>query len=151
MLAPRQRPLQLLSWVTLFIFLVMVYRSPEYIKHPEDIPRPNLEQRNHNQPSNQNPLQSHKAPDAAEEAIKHIEAPTNSTLGFGALVVVSKPNSPRRHSLIQAANVTEIDLTIPDQPVWTDQDFNNFRNGPDSKMGYGSVMAWLGHYNALKW
>ncbi len=77
--------------------------------------------------------------------------PANATLGFGAVVAVSHAASPRLPSLIQATNVTGIALTVPEQPAWTDEDVQNFRNGPDSTMGRGSILAWLGHANALRW
>ncbi|KAF1831433.1 hypothetical protein BDW02DRAFT_572045 [Decorospora gaudefroyi] len=74
----------------------------------------------------------------------------NTTLGFGAVVVVSKEGSERRHPLLQAANVTNIDLTIPKQPHWTDEDIERVQNGVDSSHK-GSILAWLGHHNALRW
>jgi hypothetical protein len=77
--------------------------------------------------------------------------PANRTLGFGALVVVSKEGSDRRHSLIQAANVTDLDLTIPQQPEWTEGDVERFVNGQEGEARKGSVLAWLGHHNALRW
>ncbi|KAK5659871.1 hypothetical protein OQA88_13334 [Cercophora sp. LCS_1] len=70
---------------------------------------------------------------------------TNSTLGFGTVYVVSKADSPRRHGLLQAANVTEIDLTIPSQPVWTEEQLSGH-----PKIGKGSLMAWLGHLHLLR-
>jgi hypothetical protein len=73
----------------------------------------------------------------------------NSTLGFGAIVVVSRQGSHRRHSLVQAANVTDIDLTIPQQPVWTEGDLQRFIDGQDNAQR-GSILAWLGHHNALR-
>ncbi|CAN9272249.1 unnamed protein product [Alternaria alternata] len=76
--------------------------------------------------------------------------PSNRTLGFGAVVVVSKEGSSRRQPLIQAANVTDIDLTIPPQPEWTEGDVQRFINGQE-KVQKGSILAWLGHHNALKW
>jgi hypothetical protein len=76
--------------------------------------------------------------------------PSNRTLGFGAVVVVSKEGSSRRQPLIQAANVTDIDLTIPPQPEWTEGDIQRFINGQE-KAQKGSILAWLGHHNALKW
>ena len=48
---------------------------------------------------------------------------TNATLGFGGLWAVSGPGSPRRNHLEQAAEVTGLELTIPVQPVWTDEDW----------------------------
>ena len=75
---------------------------------------------------------------------------TNSTLGFGAVLAVSKDGSKRRHSLVQAANVTDIDLTIPYQPEWTEGDVEKFIDGKEHAQK-GSILAWLGHRNALKW
>ncbi|KAI4704400.1 hypothetical protein J4E81_001466 [Alternaria sp. BMP 2799] len=76
--------------------------------------------------------------------------PSNKTLGFGAVVVVSKDGSSRRKPLLQAANVTDIDLTIPTQPEWTEGDVQRFINGQE-KAQKGSILAWLGHHNALRW
>lgn len=70
---------------------------------------------------------------------------TNSTLGFGSIYVVSKENSPRRHNLLQAANITELDFTIPVQPKWTPKDLDGH-----PKIGKGSLMAWLGHLHSLR-
>ncbi|KAF2817182.1 uncharacterized protein BDZ99DRAFT_362918, partial [Mytilinidion resinicola] len=50
-----------------------------------------------------------------------------------------------------AANVTGIDLTIPSQPAWSEDDINKFREGRDSDITVGSIYAWLGHNNALQW
>jgi len=69
---------------------------------------------------------------------------TNSTLGFGAIYVVSKADSPRRHNLLQAANITELDLTIPVQPQWTKEQLEGH-----PRVGNGSLMAWLGHLHSL--
>ena len=74
----------------------------------------------------------------------------NSTLGFGAIVVVSKDGSSRLPAMIQAANVTGLDLTIPSQPTWTDDDVATFRNGIDAAKR-GSILAWMGHRNAMEW
>src|SRR5437016_1702706 len=74
----------------------------------------------------------------------------NSTLGFGLVLAVSSSNSPRRASLIQAANVTEIDITIPTQPLWTENDTQNFKSSPYSSMKNGTILAWLGHLNTLQ-
>ncbi|OCK80939.1 glycosyltransferase family 25 protein [Lepidopterella palustris CBS 459.81] len=86
--------------------------------------------------------------------VKHarIFAPANSTLGFGAILVVSSPNvdADRRYNIIQAANVTELDLTIPLQPEWTDKDEAEFRKGGTAEMGKGSVFAWLAHIHVLQ-
>ncbi|KAL5119562.1 hypothetical protein ACEQ8H_002408 [Pleosporales sp. CAS-2024a] len=76
--------------------------------------------------------------------------PANSTLGFGAVVVISKPGSERRHALVQSANITDLDLTMPKQPVWTEGDLQRFINGQEDAQR-GSILAWLGHHNALRW
>lgn len=75
---------------------------------------------------------------------------TNATLGFGRIFAVSKDGSPRRKGLIHAANVTEIDITIPAQPRWTLEDEENFRLPENSTVGRGSLLAWLGHLHALR-
>ncbi|KAF2648312.1 glycosyltransferase family 25 protein [Lophiostoma macrostomum CBS 122681] len=75
----------------------------------------------------------------------------NRTLGFGAVLVVSKDGSERRHSLLQAANVTDIELTIPHQPTWTEGDVEKFVNNEEDHVQKGSILAWLGHHNALRW
>lgn len=79
-----------------------------------------------------------------------IEARSNRTLGFGAVIAVSGHASDRRHALVQAANVTDFDLTIPTQPQWTDSDVERFVDGQDNPVR-GSILAWLGHHNALRW
>ena len=77
--------------------------------------------------------------------------PANKTLGFGAVLVVSKEGSERRHSLLQAANVTDIELTIPHQPTWTEGDVESFVDGQEDYVQKGSILAWLGHLNVLRW
>jgi hypothetical protein len=69
----------------------------------------------------------------------------NSTLGFGSIYVVSAESSPRRHNLLQAANITELDFTIPLQPKWTEADLAKY-----PVMGKGSLQAWLGHLHVLQ-
>ncbi|CAD0109448.1 unnamed protein product [Aureobasidium uvarum] len=70
---------------------------------------------------------------------------------FGAIVAVSTRTSKRRNSLLLAANITEIDITIPDQPVWTDADLKDFKAENHSLITRGSALAWMGHLNALRW
>jgi hypothetical protein len=79
-----------------------------------------------------------------------VKLAANSTLGFGAVVAVSREGSKRRHALVQAANVTNIDITIPKQPSWTEGDLQRFIDGQDDAQR-GSILAWLGHRNALQW
>lgn len=82
----------------------------------------------------------------------NIKGAANATLGFGGLYVVSGPGSPRRQHLEQAAAVTELQLTIPEQVSWSDADISNFRwpNETESKIGIGSAKAWLSHHLVLK-
>lgn len=69
---------------------------------------------------------------------------------FGAVLAVSRAVSPRRHHLLFAANLTGIDITIPDQPVWSDRHVAAFR-ARNSTITRGSALAWMGHLNALQW
>lgn len=77
--------------------------------------------------------------------------PANTTLGFGALMVVSGPGSPRRQGLIESANVTNLDLTIPELPSWSKEQLVEFKEqDPDSTITDGSIRAWLSHNVALE-
>ena len=76
------------------------------------------------------------------------EDAANSTLGFGSILVVSAASSPRRPHLIQAANVTGIDLVIPEQPRWTEKDVEEFSKAlkwGGRETGRGSKLSWLAH------
>jgi hypothetical protein len=64
---------------------------------------------------------------------------------FGAVIAVSRQQSPRRNGLLLAANITEIDISIPTQPAWTTQDINNLHAEHISTITRGSALAWLGH------
>jgi len=78
--------------------------------------------------------------------------PANATLGFGAVYVVSGPDSPRREGLVESANVTELHLTIPRLPSWTDEQVADFRdqdNPEKSTILNGSIKAWLSHNMVL--
>ncbi|KAF2470170.1 uncharacterized protein BDR25DRAFT_262893 [Lindgomyces ingoldianus] len=123
MLAPRKRPLPLLLALTLALVLFFYHRDADRIY-----------------------LQLSSSIDAIPD-----RAPANKTLGFGAVLVVSKDGSDRRHSLLQAANVTDIELTIPQQPEWTEGDVQKFRNGQEKGVQRGSLLAWMGHHHALRW
>lgn len=85
----------------------------------------------------------------------HISAdsilPANSTLGFGTILAVSSAQSPRRASLLWAANLTGLDLIMPPQPPWTEDDISAFKANEGSKISRGSALAWMGHLNALQW
>jgi hypothetical protein len=70
---------------------------------------------------------------------------------FDGIIAVSKKDSHRRSSLIHAANLTGIEILIPDQPLWTDEDVESVKTDELSLISRGSAMAWLGHLNALRW
>jgi hypothetical protein len=123
MLASRKRPLPLLIALTFFLFVIFYHRG-----HADRL--------YHSWSSS---VESHP-----------VKLPANATLGFGAVVVVSKEGSERRHALVQAANVTDVQLTIPRQPEWTEGDVQRFINGQENAQR-GSVLAWLGHHHALRW
>ena len=78
--------------------------------------------------------------------------PANGTLGFGGLYVVSGPGSVRRYHLEEAAAVTELNLTIPNQVEWSEQDISQFRvrNESESHVSVGSIKAWLSHHLVLR-
>jgi hypothetical protein len=123
MLASRKRPTPLLCTLTLIV-IVLFYHSSNA-------------DRIYQQWSS--PIES-----------RPVNLPANSTLGFGAVVVISKEGSDRRHALVQSANVTDVHLTIPKQPVWTEGDLQRFIDGQEN-VQRGSILAWLGHHNALRW
>ncbi|CAI6293703.1 unnamed protein product [Periconia digitata] len=75
---------------------------------------------------------------------------TNSTLGFGTILAVSHATSKRKAGLLWAANITGIDIEIPDQPVWSQGDIDAIRMGKTKWVTKGTAMAWLGHLNALR-
>lgn len=74
----------------------------------------------------------------------------NTTLGFGGIYAVSRRGSPRRQSLLNAGSLTNLDITIPIQPVWADEDIAHIRAPENSFLDRGSALAWLGHRNALE-
>lgn len=69
---------------------------------------------------------------------------------FGRILAVSRQHSPRREGLLLAANITDLDISIPVQPIWTDEDVLNLRAEQGSSITRGSALAWLGHLNALR-
>lgn len=80
----------------------------------------------------------------------HLQHAANSTLGFGAIYAVSRKDSPRRQSLLSAASLTNLDIVVPAQPTWKESDINTIKAPQNSSLDRGSVLAWLGHRNALK-
>ncbi|KAK7716573.1 hypothetical protein SLS57_006601 [Botryosphaeria dothidea] len=77
--------------------------------------------------------------------------PANSTLGFGAVLAVSREHSPRQEALFFASNLTGVDISVPHQPQWSDDDLNALKADSGSRITRGSALAWLGHLNALRW
>lgn len=80
-------------------------------------------------------------------------APANATLGFGAVYAISGYGSPRKDSLLQAANVTGLDIIVPEIPDWTQEqvdDFRDFEHLEKSTILDGSIKAWLSHTVALR-
>jgi hypothetical protein len=73
-----------------------------------------------------------------------------SLIQFGAVIAVSRQQSSRRDGLLLAANITELDITLPVQPLWTDEDVSRLRSANVSSLTRGSALAWLGHLNALR-
>lgn len=53
--------------------------------------------------------------------------------------------------MLLAANITELDIVIPPQPRWTDEDIAGIKTKSGSKLTRGSALAWLGHLNTLRW
>jgi hypothetical protein len=52
---------------------------------------------------------------------------------------------------MRAAKLTDLHITFPDQPKWTDADIESMKDKDNSIVTKGSAMAWLGHLNAVKW
>jgi hypothetical protein len=83
--------------------------------------------------------------------------PANSTLGFGTILAVSHAHSPRRASLLWAANLTNLDIVISEQQFWTEAEIahlrgKNVESGEgEAELSRGSALAWLGHLDALRW
>ncbi|KAG8628062.1 hypothetical protein KVT40_003935 [Elsinoe batatas] len=77
--------------------------------------------------------------------------PANLTLGFGAVAAVSVPTSPRQNELIMAAQITGLQLSIPVQPSWNEEDTKAIKAEKGSTISHGSALAWLGHLNTLRW
>ncbi|KAI4770619.1 hypothetical protein E4T44_13956, partial [Aureobasidium sp. EXF-8845] len=124
---PRRRRFVTIAFVTLVLFLLYTYAG-----HPSSVS---------------------SAVQAGLDYFLHVpDLPAaNATLGFGAIVAVSQLTSIRRNSLLLAANITELDITIPDQPVWTDADVEKFKTQNGSVITRGSALAWMGHLNVLRW
>ena len=53
--------------------------------------------------------------------------------------------------MVDAANLTDIQIVIPEQPKWTNADVETVKDKKYSIASKGSAMAWLGHMNAIKW
>ena len=77
--------------------------------------------------------------------------PANATLGFSTILAVSPPISPRRPSLLWAANLTGLEIVIPPQQHRSDADLSSFRAKEHSALTRGSALAWLGHLDVLRY
>lgn len=77
-------------------------------------------------------------------------APANATPGFGTILAVSRPHSRRLAGLLWAANLTDLQIEVPSQPNWTDNDVRSFRLESGSFVSKGSGLAWLGHLHVLR-
>ncbi|CAI9628399.1 unnamed protein product [Alternaria burnsii] len=86
----------------------------------------------------------------SHEQISLILPQANSTLGFGAILALSHPSSPRRQRLLWAANLTDIEIVIPEQKEWEVNDTERLK-AKESSLSPGSAKAWLGHLEVLKW
>ena len=69
---------------------------------------------------------------------------------FGTIIAVSRQQSPRRDGLLFAANITGLEISIPVQPLWSDEDISRLRAESISTITRGSALLWLGHLNALR-
>ncbi|ETS86186.1 hypothetical protein PFICI_00014 [Pestalotiopsis fici W106-1] len=76
---------------------------------------------------------------------------------LGKVVVVSTGPSWRLDGLVEAANLTGIDVEVPAQPEWTNGEVDIFRSAaldPDTKKpspnGRGLAKCWLGHLNVIR-
>jgi len=77
----------------------------------------------------------------------------NQTLGFQKVMVLSRHPSWRTRGLRAAANITQIELTIPAQPRNPKELVEAFqRIGPDDLIHplTGSATAWLAHIDMIK-
>ncbi|GAM89592.1 hypothetical protein ANO11243_076310 [Dothideomycetidae sp. 11243] len=73
----------------------------------------------------------------------------NATLGFNAVLALSRGTKWRVNGLNAAANASGISLLIPAQPVWSKEFVHSFEAfGPVD--AHGAAMAWLGHIDLLK-
>ncbi|KAK8079238.1 hypothetical protein PG994_003045 [Apiospora phragmitis] len=81
--------------------------------------------------------------------------PRNSTLGFDAVLALSKGGQTWRVQGLHAAGaLTDVKVTIPPQPTWTKEMIEAFAAlGPEGvqKPGVGSAAAWLAHIDLLKY
>jgi hypothetical protein len=66
-------------------------------------------------------------------------------------ITVSHARFPRRASLLWTSNLTGIDIVIPDQPVWPEDDIEESKSTERSKISRGSALVWMDHLNVLKW
>lgn len=87
---------------------------------------------------------------SSRHPLKRSLVPANATLGFGTILAVSHRQSPRRPALLWAANLTGLQITVPELPEWTDAELETFRAKDESTISKGSALAWLGHLHVLR-
>ncbi len=72
---------------------------------------------------------------------------------FEKIVVVSTGKSWRVDGLLEAADLTGLDLEILEQPDWSNHDVDVFRKATEKaskpNLGPGQARCWLGHIHAL--
>lgn len=81
---------------------------------------------------------------------QHNLTPANATLGFGTILIISRPHSHRLPGLLWAANLTDLLIEVPSQPDWIKDSLHSLRIDSGSSMSEGSALAWLGHLHALR-
>ncbi|KAF4555142.1 Hypothetical protein D9617_3g022140 [Elsinoe fawcettii] len=116
-----------------FLFYILISSHETQLAHASDTPR------------------ALRHPTAGRMLDIPLLAETNSTLGFGAIAAVSVPTSPRQKELIMAAQITGLQITVPIQPEWKEDDYMAIKAKKGSTISHGSALAWLGHLNALRW
>ncbi|GAM82525.1 hypothetical protein ANO11243_005070 [Dothideomycetidae sp. 11243] len=81
--------------------------------------------------------------------------PSSRPDGFSGGKLLHLAGPPSANStlggLILAANITRLDVTIPNQPAWKDSDVKALKADKGSLLSRGSALAWLGHLNLLRW
>ncbi|KAF2843649.1 glycosyltransferase family 25 protein [Patellaria atrata CBS 101060] len=75
---------------------------------------------------------------------------TNRTLGFQAILALTRKTPWRFDGLNAAANLTGLDILAPDQRGVSEERMLEFINKADFHPGNGSAIAWLSHLDLLE-